>query len=332
MINSLCGSMGSLKSEVGSFKNENEMVSLRRDNSYTKLQPTSPNESVSESRKTPTPPSSDFDNNNSLVPPSLKFEADEDVEIQSPDRSLWEFFAADQLEGDFMISSPVRNVASPTSQASCYQNSSSNYNFNYPAMHGLSMMGCSPPRMSSPLGPYKDKGKGLSPLHRVFNSPNNQYMQVESLSLPALEFLDDLEKDDDFGSYTNTNKASDVGISSTDCFDLSTVPELLECLTMPNTAASSRFCGSMSETGGLPQLTQDNDNIYQLSSSGESAPLLQQLQQERQQEKEHHHHHQQTSISQRTKPQQQVQNMSSSLMVPLSLGPEQVRESLDLTF
>ncbi|CDP16713.1 unnamed protein product [Coffea canephora] len=338
MINSLCGSMGSLKN----------------DSCATKLRPSSPNEpAVSESRKAPTPPSSEYDHasGTSLVPPSLKFPAlklqpDQDVEIQSPDRCLWEFFA-DQLEGDFMISSPVRNVpsSSPAPQAaSGYQNTtthdiinnnSSSYNFSHAqaqAMHGLSLMVCSPspPRMSSPLGPYnRDKGKGLSPLHRVLNSPNHEYMQVESLSLPALEFLDDLDKDDDDfgGSYSNSCKGPDIaGISSSDCFDLSSVPELLECLTMPNPAASSRFCGSMAET-------EDNDtstttsNIYQLSSSGESAPLLQQLQQERQQEKQQ----QLGSISHRPNhqpPPPVEMNLNSSLMVqPLSIGPEQEQDS-----
>ncbi|KAL3526200.1 hypothetical protein ACH5RR_014572 [Cinchona calisaya] len=348
MINSLCGSMGSLQSEVGSlgsscmgsFKNESdEMESLRKssENSCIKLQrPTSPNES----RKTPTTTSShefDHDNNTScLIPPSLKFpalkfEKDQDVEIQSPDRSLWEFFA-DQLEGDFMISSPVRNApSSPTPQSSlCYQNNVNNnnsYTFNYGqahAVHGLSPMRCSPPRMSSPLGPYKDKGKGLSPLHKVFiNSPNNQYMQVESLSLPALEFLDD---DFGSGSYSNTKGSStDVGISSSDCFDLSTIPELLECLIMPNPANSSRFSGSiMTETGGSNQQTQqDNDDIYELScSSSEPArPLLQQLQQERQQEQ------QQRQVSIISHPTN-LQNMNSgSLMVPVSIGPEQEQDS-----
>ncbi|KAF3964802.1 hypothetical protein CMV_010953 [Castanea mollissima] len=95
-----------------------------------------------------------------------------------------ESFFSDQLDGDFMISSPVRNLQSP-------QTSTYNYNYNYAqAMQGQSLSGCSPPRLLSQIGPFRstNKGKGLSPLHRVFNSPKNQYMQpAEGLSLPAIE-------------------------------------------------------------------------------------------------------------------------------------------------
>jgi hypothetical protein len=176
MINSLCGSVGTLKSE----------------NSFTKPPPTSPNESVSESKKTTTttcnstaPPSSDLEQN-SLTPtslnlPNLKFELDiGDDEVPSPTSSLWEsFFFSDQLDGDYMISSPVRNYPSP--QASAYS-----YNYNYAeAMQGQSTLsGSSPPQFSSTqIGPFTStqKGKGLSPLHKVFNSPNNQYMKPENL-------------------------------------------------------------------------------------------------------------------------------------------------------
>ena len=88
MVNSLCGSMDSLK----------------HDNSSTKLPPTSSNESVSESKITTTTTlSSDLEHSTiSLTPPSLdfptpKFELDVDIEVQSPDNSLWESFFSDQF-------------------------------------------------------------------------------------------------------------------------------------------------------------------------------------------------------------------------------------------
>lgn len=317
MINPVCGEMGS-----------SEIV---RTDSYTKLHPNSSpptddhySESKIKSPPNPPPPpppsSSDFEYTSTLVPsslkfPALKFEAadDEADNIQSPERSLWEYFS-DQIEsGDYMISSPVR---SSTAQAQ-----PSNYFCNY------SPMRCSPPRNHNlPISNYSNnKGKGLSPLHRVFNSPNNHYMQVESLSLPALEFLDDLDKPDDVvvvddfcpSSFSAIKDAasSDVGVgSSTDCFDLSAVPELLDCLTIPNSNSTSRgfsAADSSSVLGGS-QLILEND-LYQLTST-DSAPLLEQLQQERHQEEQ--------QIQQQHPPQNMI---NSSLMVPLSLGADQVK-------
>lgn len=311
MINPVCSS----SEMVGS----SEIV---RTDSYAKLHSTSSpsTDDYSESKKSPPPPplpSSDFEYTTTLVPPSLKFPAlkfeaaaDEEVDIQSPERSLWEYFA-DQLEpGDYMISSPVRSssIAQP-----------SNYYINY------SPMRCSPPRnpnLPTPPNYSTNKGKGLSPLHRVFiNSPNNQYMQVESLSLPALEFLDDLDKPDDHdfcpSSFSANIKAasssSDVGVgignSSSDCFDLSAVPELLDCLTIPNSNSTSRGFSADSSSGS--HLILEGGDLYQLTPT-DSTPLLEQLQQERHQE------------------QQQAQNMiNPSLMVPLSLGPDQVKGSFN---
>lgn len=336
MINSLCGSMGSLKSiksEVGSLKSES---------SCTKMLPTSPNESsVLESKKAPLPLPlpSDMEQNGLLAPsslnfPALKFEVlDEEMEIQSPDSSLWESFFTDQLDcGDFMISSPVRNnLPSPQGTNVC------NYN-SYMSMHGQSLLGCSPPRASSPLGPYgSNKGKGLSPLHRVLNSPNNnnQFMQVESLSLPALEnFLDDYEREDEFSLYT-ASSGTGVGNCSSESYDaLTTIPALLDCLTLPNN--SSRFCGpkTSSGQGGNSQLSQES-GVYQMGSMG-TAPLLQQLQEERHQEKQQQQQHPprrpppQRSAHQQQQ-QQQTQIIDHTLMVPQSIIPEQVLKSLSIS-
>ncbi|MBA0829481.1 hypothetical protein Goarm_014086 [Gossypium armourianum] len=281
MINSLCGSMGSIKSE----------------NSC---------ESLVEPKKI-APPSCDMEQN-SLTPPSLnfpavKFELDGDVEVQSPDSSIWETFFSDHFDADFMVSSPVRNLPSP-------QVSSYNFN-NVMSMQGQSILGCSPPPFSPQLGSYisssGNKGKGQSPLHRVFNSPNDQFMQVESLSLPAIEeFLDDGYED-----QYQTTKISGIGTSN-NMFEMPTTgPSMLDCISMLN---SSTFCGSASETTSS-QL--DQEQHYQLNSVSR-APLSQQLQQEKQQEKQ---------ISAAAAEQQQHQNLGHTLMVPIPIGPEQEQDS-----
>ncbi|MBA0712531.1 hypothetical protein Golax_011630 [Gossypium laxum] len=281
MINSLCGSMGSIKSE----------------NSC---------ESLVEPKKI-APPSCDMEQN-SLTPPNLnfpavKFELDGDVEVQSPDSSIWETFFSDHFDADFMVSSPVRNLPSP-------QVSSYNFN-NVMSMQGQSILGCSPPPFSPQLGSYSsssgNKGKGQSPLHRVFNSPNDQFMQVESLSLPAIEeFLDDGYED-----QYQTTKISGIGTSN-NMFEMPTTgPSMLDCISMPN---SSTFCGSASETTSS-QL--DQEQHYQLNSVSR-APLSQQLQQEKQQEKQ---------ISAAAAEQQQHQNLGHTLMVPIPIGPEQEQDS-----
>ena len=88
MMNSLCGSSVSLKSE--------------NNNSRTKVQqPTTPsNDSVMQSKKNNATQSSGDLDQTSLTPPSLnlpslKFDLDGDVEVQSPDSSMWESFFAD---------------------------------------------------------------------------------------------------------------------------------------------------------------------------------------------------------------------------------------------
>ena len=108
--------------------------------------------------------------------------------------------------------------------------------------------------LSSQLGPFTStqKGKGLSPLQRVFNSPKNQYMQHDhqGLSLPSIEeFLDDY-----------------IG-SSSQCFDMPNMIPAVDSLTISN---STGFCGSVSETSSLggSQLTQERDTYQWL-------PLLQ---------------------------------------------------------
>ncbi|KAF8390694.1 hypothetical protein HHK36_025221 [Tetracentron sinense] len=287
MINSLCGCMGTLK----------------RENSCSKLQPTSPTASVSESNNIAT--ASELDQNN-LTPSSLnfqglKFEVDADVGVQSPDSSIWESLFADQIDSgaDFMISSPNRTL--PSANVSV-----SNHNYNYvQAMQGQSLLGCSPPSCNSSLiGAFSSsqKGKAQSPLQKVFNSPANQFMQPESLSLPAIDgFLGGCHRHG-FGA-SPTMKMSGDGCSP-ESFEMpTTLPGMLDCLPQQN---SWRFCGSMNEVstpGGGSQITQERD-MYQMSSF-ETAPLLSQQQQQL----------------------QPPQNIDHGLMVPLSIGSEQEQDS-----
>lgn len=280
MMNSLCGSSNSIKEKC--------------------VQPNS-------SKKNVTNSCDDLDQITSILTPqslnlpSLKFDLDGDVEVQSPDSSMWESFFNDHLDNDFMISSPIRNNINPNSP----QPSNCNNN-NY--VQGMQIQTFSPPRLNS-YNNNQQKGKGLSPLHRVFNSPNNQYMQhVENLSLPAIEeFLEDYQVDVDFSS----TKA----ISSNDqCFDMETpISTILDSLTMQN--SSSRYCGSVSEEssvmhgGGSSQVSQESDMYHQMGSMA-SASLSQALQQERYQEKH-----------------QKLQAQQQGLTVPIPIGIEQVIKS-----
>lgn len=300
-MNSLCGSSASLKNENSRTKNQ--------------VQPASSNESILQSKKTITTQSSiDLDNTSttSLTPqslnlPLLKFDLDGDIEVQSPDSSMWEsFFSDNNLEGDFMISSPIRNFPSP--QASTYN--SNNYN-NY--AQGMSLSGCSPPRFSSQIGAYNssnnnNKGKGLSPLHRVFNSPNNQYMQhVENLSLPAIEeFLEDYQGDEGLvvgGGYPSSSSNNNNKVSSDQCFDMQTpLSSILDSLTMHSS-----------------QISHESDIYHQMGSMA-SASLSQALQEERYQEKQ-----QKQQIQQQMQHQQQLQQQQQqSLTVPIPIGIDQV--------
>lgn len=305
MNNSLCGSMESLKSESYCSKllSNSSTDSLVLETSKKNPLPSDPEKKS----LTPSISSLNFD--------ALKFDVlDGEMEIQSPDNSaFWETFFTDQLDGgDFMISSPLRNLPSP--QGTHFNN----YHCSYvQSMHGQSLLGCSPPRALSPLGPFNsmqnnNKVKGMSPLHRMLNSPNNQeFMQVESFSLPALEnFLDDYDRDEDFGSMKGFGTG---GSSYNDA--LTTIPALLECLTQPNN--STRFSGSESTVHGGN--SQGSDDLYQKKSMS-NPPLLQQLEEEREQEKK-----QQQQPPQRPEQLQQAQIIDHTLMVPpLSVAPEQV--------
>ncbi|KAL4581513.1 hypothetical protein LXL04_006035 [Taraxacum kok-saghyz] len=265
---------------------QNDMNTLITESSCLKLNPTSPLHD--DTKKNPPPPQ---------LPPSSALKM-EDMEIQSPD--LWESFFSEQLqEADFMISSPVPS------------------NFNY---------------YPSPLAPFNNnsKPKGMSPLQRVFsncNSPNNQFMQVETISLPALEnFLDDLEQDDDYLSYSTTGVASaDQSYDS-----LTTIPALLDCLTLPS---PSRFYGEATTSAihgaAIGGSSADNDQMYhQPRPAVSNAPLMEQLEQERREEKQHRQQHRQHLPS--PSPLQPQPINHNHLMVPPPVGAEEHDSGLQL--
>lgn len=308
---------------------QNDMNTLIAESSCLKLQPTSPQESdnIKKTTTTPPPPSQSSCSSDlaasSLSFPSLKYEPLDqgDMEIQSPDtNSLWESFFSEQLDADFMISSPVRT--------SYYPN------------NGHPPFGCSPPRMASPLAPFNNnnnKAKGMSPLQRVFsncNSPNNQFMEVETISLPAIEnFLDDFDGGDDFLTYSGSTSVAGVSSSDQSYDPLATIPALLDCLTLPS---PSRFYDEANGTvrGGGVGGSSDNDQMYhQIRPAPSNAPLMEQLEQERREEKQsrrqqqHHHQPRQQMPSRLQPPQPQPQSQPMShnhLMVPPPVGPEVV--------
>ncbi|KAG8366760.1 hypothetical protein BUALT_Bualt16G0001200 [Buddleja alternifolia] len=308
--------MGSLKSETGSIKTEVgslkiPMGSLKSENCWSKQEP-----NCELPLKKNCSSSSDFETHgltpstslNSLTPTSLcipspapKFEENGDhVEIQSPDYSMWESIFSDQLDGDFMMCSPVRITPNSPQAASNY-----NYNYNYVQVQGQgqNFAGCTspPPRFPSPLRP-NNKGKVMSPLHRFCNSPNNQFMHVESHSLPALDSLldDNYDKDDDFVVFSPMKIPGGGGEGSSNCLDVAP-DQLLDWFTMP--ADSTRFCGSQASS---------ESGIYQINAAPPQ-PLSQQLQQERQLELEQQ--------------QFQLQNMHNPLMSPIFIAPEQEHDS-----
>ncbi|XP_058103573.1 GRAS family protein RAM1-like [Magnolia sinica] len=293
MINSLCGSTGTIKSEI----------------TTSKQQPTSPTASVSESNNI----ISEFDRPDQSQPTisyqGLKFDVDCDVEVQSPDNSIWESIYSDQIDlTDFMILSPRRDfmVSSPKREFMVY-----NHNYSYlQSMHGQSLLGCSPPScVSAQIGASSttNKGKSQSPLHKVFNSP--QFVQPDSISLPALDgFLDDYQRDS-FSAVYPMMKAPGIGCGA-ESFEMpaaaAVIPGILDCLQM----SGSRFCGAVNESGlASLQMGQERD-VYQMGSfvcaPQASAP---------------------TQIQHQPK-QQPQQNLEQLLMAPIyTSGSEQEQDS-----
>ncbi|XP_031119946.1 GRAS family protein RAM1-like [Ipomoea triloba] len=315
MLNTLCGSMGSLSSEVGNLKIEEEPASsssVKRENSSL-LSSSSSCSTLQQQHqldKVPVPAPSDYEDHSSVVvngisfPPAVKFE-----DIGIDDQSYWESFFADQLEGDFMISSPVRSnnmAASP--QVSSFMNdvqmmiTSPVRNCYHHHQNGMMMM--------SPLGPgHNNKGKGLSPLHRVFNSPNAQHlmqMQTHDFShLPALDNLLDFDDNHDF-SLKHLPASSSV---------------LSESLFHSSSSCSASVSSVQAPPlGSCSHQEADDDIIYRTTTGSlHIAPLSHQLREERNQEQQHHHNNNNITRS--------GQHLHSApLVLPLSAPPADLQE------
>ncbi|KAM6573134.1 hypothetical protein CsatA_017214 [Cannabis sativa] len=318
MMNSLCGSMGSLKREnscttipptttspnsisdqtssISSVPNKNIIIT----NNTTDIQ----QQQQQQQQNLLTPPSLDFSN--------LKFEElDNNINnedhhhhhhhhqavVQSPDNTMWDsILFSDNLDSpDFMVMSPVRNMSSPQL--------SSSYNYNYNSSMQQQQQGqstlppiysSSPPRLysSSPLGNAFNSStsrgsKGLSPLHKVLNTVNNQYIQQQeqqpetSLALPAIEeLLEDFINQNN--STTTLTKVSDIisGISST-----SSSSNYQQQQQQQHQIITNNHQHSDHHTSNNNNNTTYNHN----HNSSTSVPLSQQLQLERQQEKNHQH-------------------------------------------
>lgn len=282
MINSLCGSMGSVKTESSSC---------------SKPQPPSPTASVSESNNVA---ASEFDRNeqNLLIAPFTDLKFDVDVEVQSPDNSIWESLFNDQLDigtADFMISSPRRDfmVCSPKRelmicspkrefmasspkrtplQHSSYNHSSSSH---VQPVHGQRcsqqhLVGCCGSNSCcwAQMGPFNSthKGKPQSPLHRLSNSA--QFVQPEGLPLPAMDGLMDDYFRECYGGYPSPAVkmvSAGCGLESLDMSGVA-LPGMFDCFP----PMSSRFCGSMSDASGL---SQERD-VYQMTSFATVPPPL----------------------------------------------------------
>ncbi|XP_047326182.1 GRAS family protein RAM1-like [Impatiens glandulifera] len=226
---------------------------------------------------------------NTLSLPPIKLEApdgisalinSEEEKFQTPpdqsssSSSFWvESLFSDQLtDGDFMISSPVRNHDHNHNHHYGYVSSSSSSSvIVQPSPLGNNHNNNNSSSYSNNSGANNNiKGKGLSPLHRAFNSPNNQYMQPDSIWLPALESLfDDFQRDDvDFMPFSPMKGMED---------------ELLDCLTQPN--PSRFFLESMATHDDIvvvdtqqQLVNNNNNNNYQMKTSLSSISLSQQLQ------------------------------------------------------
>ena len=245
----------------------------------------------------------------SLTPPSLDFPAPKfelgggDINVQSPDNAIWDsILFSDQFDSsDFMIMSPVRNLLpSPQLQFPAQ------FNYNYAqAMQGQSLSGASPPRSSSQLGlstSFSHKGKGLSPLHKVFSSVNNQYMQhPENFSVPPLEeLLEDYQREHHAGfdeSYNSnsmaaTSKMSAINIGGGSSSRSSSYVDLPEASVDEGLLEMTSFCGEDQSSERDKTASYQMERVERGSSSAR-VPLSQQLEQERQREKKQQQQQQQ---------------------------------------
>ncbi|KAF8013098.1 hypothetical protein BT93_I1081 [Corymbia citriodora subsp. variegata] len=220
MINSLCGSMGSLRAQ----------------SSRTQIQPALPNDSTSQSNSTlPCPDGMEKSKAAAaLTLPSLeytspRFDMVDNPMMDSPTTALLaSLLSSDQMDGlDFMMCSPARNLPSLESALT--------YNYSHvQAMQGQSVSGCSPPRFASQLGCSSSRGhkeRGLSPLQRVLNSARKSGDQVTMQSdCISLDFLEDYNVKDELRGYSFSGPAP--GFGTKECFDVQTTTT--PSLEMPN--------------------------------------------------------------------------------------------------
>ncbi|KAF9622350.1 hypothetical protein IFM89_031153 [Coptis chinensis] len=242
MKNSLGGSVGTLKRE-NSYSTLNTTLNdsiLERSNSTLNITQTDSDLEKSCSAVTPSSSNAslfksnkiaalleyneiDLNPSNSILE-NLKFE-EIYTELQSPDYSIWESLFTDQvdLSPDLMMYSPKVTpdvkISSPMKMTTGTQTLGNNQNYSH--LQGPNQLGSSPSHILN-------KGKAQSPLHKIFNSPKNRFMQPESFVLPGMEGLVDEYRKDGLGAYNSTKKTSGFG-SSPENFELT----LLEMLDLP---------------------------------------------------------------------------------------------------
>lgn len=294
MATTLCGSMGGLKSSGTS-----SVVKQKHP-------PASPTASVSESNIVTSSDPEQLqpdqpERNDAIAIPELKFELDLGLEVQSPDNAMWDSLFADVAGADFMIESPRRDymvcsprrdymacspkrenvtISSPKRTFLMNNNSYSSYhNNNYAYVSGVhGLFGCT--TQTTYLSPNHNKGKSLSPLHKVFNYSSSSSTSLlplyassaefvrgdESLLLPVVDaFLDEYKE----GSN------AEVGFDVPGSAATSALPTLLECLSMPEmnqygedaVAAGEAAAGAQGGGEGTDHVYQ-NWELQQLASCG----------------------------------------------------------------
>ncbi|KAI3954201.1 hypothetical protein MKW98_018025 [Papaver atlanticum] len=270
MINSLGGVM--------------KMVKSGEPSSYHRL-PISPTASVSESNSFNVLPSTSLlekNNGNTPVlsslndPQGFKYEEDnidDDVEIQSPDNSaIWNsYFADNDDEASFMISSPRSSNAPDLMMVSSPKRAQLNQNYDHgehTLLHGESISKYSPPSSNSSyvvggtcsISNGESKGK----LQRVFSSPRKKYMKLVSVD----QFLTMKEntngssssKDGGFGEYSTLNMPS-LGFNAGGSESGMTLSAMLKCLPSSN---SSNICESTVNKvqRDLPMTQEKNVSLF----------------------------------------------------------------------
>ncbi|OVA09613.1 Transcription factor GRAS [Macleaya cordata] len=261
-------------------------------NEKSSLLPISPTASFSESNNV-APPSSEFDKNNPnpscLNSQDLKYE-DVDIEIQSPENSIWESLFSDQTDsaGDFMmITSPKKTPDLMISSPKRTQPGLQVLGFNQGNSHEHGMQdGESPPKFSPPscnsfhVGAY-NKGKSHSLRNKIFNSPTKKYMKLESLDeFPTMERnMDGCHKDGGFQAYP-TMKMSSPRCSTESSESRMTLSAMLDSLPSSNSLNfGESTVNQVAVPGGLQMNKEKDVRVYEFNSFL-PAPLSQQQKQQ----------------------------------------------------